>query len=109
MTTITCIMFICSSSSSSSSSRNSSSNSSSSISLSLSLPIYIYNDVYVCIYIYIYIYIQALRAGGAARLRGFAISIATTPHNKILPDCFTPPNAKAEHGSASTSVLLSLG
>ena len=33
----------------------------------------------------------------------------TTPHNKILPDCFTPPNAKVEHGSASTSVLLSLG
>ena len=34
---------------------------------------------------------------------------STTPHNKILPDCFTPPNAKVERGSASTCVLLSLG
>ena len=37
------------------------------------------------------------------------VTITTTPHNRILPDCFTPPNAKVEHGSASTSVLLSLG
>ena len=36
-------------------------------------------------------------------------SSSITPHNQILPDCFTPPNAKVERDSASTCVLLSLG
>ena len=32
----------------------------------------------------------------------------TTPHNKKMPDCFTPPNAEVEHGFANTDRLLSL-
>ena len=69
--------------------------------------------MYVCMYVYIYIYTHTYTRitiyNDKHNDNNNTHNHTTTPHNQILPDCFTPPNAKVEHGSASTSVLLSLG
>ena len=67
--------------------------------------------IYNCLVLLIYVCwgLSSPAAEQHNEMKEYANTYSTTTHNEILPDCFTPPNAKVEHGSASTSVLLSLG